>query len=67
MMYPKLEHRLVQAARFHSGVERGIFDNQGASASTHHHEMAHVRIFYETAYGLFHLLVHTAKTGPCKK
>jgi hypothetical protein len=57
-MYPRLENRLIRIAGFHSGMERGILDDQGASASTHWHEMTHDRVFYETPDGIFHLLVH---------
>ena len=44
-MYPKLENRLARIAGFHAGTERGIFDDLGASASTHHHEMVNDRVF----------------------
>ncbi len=56
-MYARLENRIARIAGFHAGTERGTFDDQSASASTHHHEMVHDRIFFETADGLFHLLV----------
>jgi hypothetical protein len=52
----KLEDRLSRAAGAHFGEGRAIYDDQGASASTHMHELIHDRIFYETADGIFHLL-----------
>ncbi len=57
-MYPKLEDRFAKTAGFHSGTERAIYADQGATAATHMHEMIHDRIFYETSDGMFHLLVH---------
>jgi hypothetical protein len=54
--YAKLEDRLSRAAGAHFGEGRAIYDDQGATASTHMHELIHDRIFYETADGIFHLL-----------
>ena len=54
-MFAKLEAHLARLAGSHSGVERTLFDDQGADAATHMHELIHDRIFYETADGLLHL------------
>ncbi len=54
-MFAKLEARLARLAGAHSGAERTLFDDQGADAATHMHELIHDRIFYDTADGLLHL------------
>ena len=42
-MFAKLEAHLARLAGSHSGVERTLFDDQGADAATHMHELIHDR------------------------
>jgi hypothetical protein len=67
--YAKLEDRLSRAAGAHFGEGQAIYDDQGATANTHRHELIHDRIFYETADGIFHLLprssdIHRQNSAP---